>query len=333
MAMIFVSHDIAVVAGLADEIAVMYGGRIVEHGAARPLVHDPRMPYSDALLRSSPRLDQPRGTTLAVIPGRPPSMIGEPARLQLRTRVASGRPNAAGSTSPAARRRRRRPPLRLLAPGGRRWRVAAPPSCARDRPMVLAVTNLVVEYPAAHGERVHAVSDVSFDIAEGETLGLVGESGCGKSTTAEAVTQLVQPPAGSVVLDGIDLSPLDEDALRPLRPRFQMIFQDPLGSLNPRRRVRDIVAEPLRMWRTGEQADWDSAGARDPRRGRSRRRRGRQPATARVLRRPGPAHQHRQGARAAAAAARVRRAGVVARRLGAGADHQPARLDAAAASA
>jgi peptide/nickel transport system ATP-binding protein len=77
MAMIFVSHDIAVVSSLADEVAVMYGGRIVEHGPAHPLVHGPRMPYSEALLRSSPRLDQPRGVALAAIPGRPPSMIGD----------------------------------------------------------------------------------------------------------------------------------------------------------------------------------------------------------------------------------------------------------------
>ncbi len=127
-----------------------------------------------------------------------------------------------------------------------------------DRPMVLAVTNLVVEHPAAHGERVHAVSDVSFDIAEGETLGLVGESGCGKSTTAEAVTQLVRASAGSVCLDGTELTVLDEDHLRPLRPRFQMIFQDPVGSLNPRRRVREIVAQPLRMWRRDDHASWDA---------------------------------------------------------------------------
>ncbi len=125
--------------------------------------------------------------------------------------------------------------------------------------MALTVSNLVVEFPAARGEHVHAVSDVSFDIAEGETLGLVGESGCGKSTTAEAVTQLVRPVSGSVVLDGTELSALDEDTLRSLRPRFQMIFQDPVGSLNPRRRVRDIVAEPLRMWHKDEQGTWNDA--------------------------------------------------------------------------
>jgi len=98
---------------------------------------------------------------------------------------------------------------------------------------------------------VHAVSDISFDVSEGETLGLVGESGCGKSTTGRAVVQLQKPTSGRVVFDGVDLQTLSSNDLREIRPRFQMIFQDPISSLNPRLRVGRLVAEPLRIWKIG----------------------------------------------------------------------------------
>ena len=109
---------------------------------------------------------------------------------------------------------------------------------------MLRVEHLVMEFPGAGG-KVHAVSDVSFDVAPGETLGLVGESGCGKSTTGRAVMQLPRPTSGSVRFEGQELTKLSSKALRSIRPRIQMIFQDPISSLNPRRRVFDIVAEPL----------------------------------------------------------------------------------------
>jgi len=110
---------------------------------------------------------------------------------------------------------------------------------------VLEVEHLVVEFPAGRGQRVHAVSDVSFDVAEGETLGLVGESGCGKSTVARAVLQLPRPTSGTVRVSGRDLTALRGKALRAARRDVQLVFQDPISSLNPRRRVTDLVAEPL----------------------------------------------------------------------------------------
>jgi peptide/nickel transport system ATP-binding protein len=118
--------------------------------------------------------------------------------------------------------------------------------------ILLRAENLVVEFPVGStGLKVHAVSDVSLDIKEGETLGLVGESGCGKSTTGRALMQMPRPTGGEVFFEGNELTKLGGPDLRSVRPRMQMIFQDPISSLNPRRRVFDIVAEPLRIWKRG----------------------------------------------------------------------------------
>ena len=103
---------------------------------------------------------------------------------------------------------------------------------------LLFIENLVVEYPVGGGRHVHAVSDVTLSVKQGETLGLVGESGSGKSSLARALLQLPPPKAGAVVFDGQDLTKMRGQALRAVRPRLQMIFQDPIASLNPRRRGR-----------------------------------------------------------------------------------------------
>jgi peptide/nickel transport system ATP-binding protein len=120
---------------------------------------------------------------------------------------------------------------------------------------LLRVEHLVVEFGAGVGRKVHAVSDVSFDVLRGETLGLVGESGCGKSTTARAVIQMIRPRSGQVNFDGTEMTRLSHKQLRQIRPSLQMIFQDPISSLNPRRRVDDIVAEPLAVWKRGTAAE------------------------------------------------------------------------------
>jgi peptide/nickel transport system ATP-binding protein len=120
---------------------------------------------------------------------------------------------------------------------------------------LLRVEDLTVEFPAGRRGTVHAVSGVSLDVLPGETLSLVGESGCGKSSTGRAIIQLPRPVRGSVVFEGDDLMSVNTSTLRRIRPKLQLIFQDPISSLNPRRTIGDIVEEPLRVWRHGTAAE------------------------------------------------------------------------------
>jgi peptide/nickel transport system ATP-binding protein len=124
---------------------------------------------------------------------------------------------------------------------------------------LLRVEHLNVEFPIGRtGLKVNAVSDLSIDVMPGETLGLVGESGCGKSTTGRAIMQLPRPTGGSIRFEGTELTQLKGEAMRQLRTNVQMIFQDPISSLNPRRKISDIVREPLEIWKIGTSAERDA---------------------------------------------------------------------------
>ena len=121
----------------------------------------------------------------------------------------------------------------------------------RDGDKVLSIEDLIVEFKVGRGKTVKAVSGISFDVLRGETLGIVGESGCGKSTTGRAIMQIPPPTSGSIVFEGAELTEMSSSAVREARTRVQMIFQDPVSSLNPRRSVRDSVLEPLEIWKRG----------------------------------------------------------------------------------
>jgi peptide/nickel transport system ATP-binding protein len=130
--------------------------------------------------------------------------------------------------------------------------VTTEPDTEVGHEVLLEVRDLVVEFPLGGGRTAHAVSGVGFTLRRGETLGLVGESGCGKSTVGKAIVQLLRPTSGEVLFHGEDLVSLPRKALRSVRPKLQMIFQDPVSSLNPRRRVAQIVGEPLDVWGVGD---------------------------------------------------------------------------------
>ena len=223
--MVLITHDLGVVAGRADEIAVMYAGRIVEKAPTTVLFADMKMPYTEALLSSIPKLGE-REPHAARDDPRPSARPREPAGgLQVRAALpvragplprggaAAGRrrrpgtSTAAGSRSGRPRARRRSSATghgQAAARLDRGERLMAGSGTAHLREpsdALLRVEHLVVEFPVGHsGQKVHAVSDVSLDIVEGETLGLVGESGCGKSTTGRAIVQLPRPTSGSVRL-------------------------------------------------------------------------------------------------------------------------------------
>ncbi len=173
------------------------------------------------------------------------------------------------------------------------------------------------------GPAIRAVDGVSFTIGRGETLALVGESGCGKSTVGRTILRLMEPTAGEAIFEGREVFRLEREELRTTRRRMQIVFQDPYSSLNPRMTVGDSIAEGIEIHRLAPQARDPGPGGRPARRGRSRPRI-RVAVPARVLRRPAAADRHRPGPRGRAGVPGLRRTGLGARRLGPGPGPQPA---------
>jgi peptide/nickel transport system ATP-binding protein len=279
MAMIFVTHDLGVIADVADDVVVMYAGQIVEHSDATALFTRPRHPYSEALLNSIPQLTPP-GEPLHFIPGMVPrpDQIPQGCRFHPRCTYANDacvttpvplRAPASGEAAPTGdgaageataismSRCLRQDELRLV--GARE--VAEPPttsaplsaSSADGKESLLVVTGLSKQFPLRSGllqrvtGSVNAVDGVDLTIAPGTTLGLVGESGSGKSTLARLITRLIEPTGGRVVLNGTDITALRGPKLRRERQDMQMVFQDPYSSLDPRQSILEVVGEPLRI--------------------------------------------------------------------------------------
>jgi peptide/nickel transport system ATP-binding protein len=249
VAVVYVSHDLAVVASIADRIAVMYAGRIVEEGPTASLLSRPRHPYTRGLLASVPDLGHPRA--IQSIPGVAVGVGERPAGCAFAPRCLQRSDDRALEEMP---------PLADLR-GGHRVRcfewartpplvvpeLAAPPAVERDAPMLV-----VEELRAEHGGRfdtVVAARDVSFAVAVGECLALVGESGSGKTTIARCVVGLHPLAAGRVLLDGVPLAPRAARRPREARRRIQIVFQNPNDSLNPRHGVGDAVARPAQILR------------------------------------------------------------------------------------
>jgi peptide/nickel transport system ATP-binding protein len=271
MSMLLVTHDMGVIAGWADRVNVMYAGHIVEATTADRLFRRMRHPYTRALLASIPVLEQDKSSHLFSIPGSPPDLTAPPAGCRFAARcsqvtdecrraeppLVSGEPGhlfacwnpvdgplALAAPDPAAP---------AAAPGSAKSAVTAPAGRPRgaDEP-ALTVTDLVKEFAVTSSARsargtVKAVSGVSFSVHAGETFGLVGESGCGKTTIGRMIVALEPPTHGSVHSEGTEVTSLRGNALRSRRRDLQMVFQDPYDSLDPRLRVGAILREPLEI--------------------------------------------------------------------------------------
>ncbi|MDT7796127.1 MAG: glutathione transport system ATP-binding protein, partial [Mycobacterium sp.] len=258
---LIITHDLGVVAEFADRALVMYAGRAVETADVDVLYRDRRMPYTAGLLGSVPRLDAAQGARLVPIPGAPPSAAALPPGCPFAPRC----PLAVDDCRAAE------PELLEITPSHRAacirtdqvaGRSAAqiygistePPAAAPadDVPVVLRVRDLVQTYKLTKGVvfrrqigEVRAVDGVSFELQQGRTLGIVGESGSGKSTTLHQILELSAPQSGSIEVLGADVATLDRHTRRALRGDLQVVFQDPVASLDPRLPVFDVLAEPL----------------------------------------------------------------------------------------
>ncbi|WP_246501463.1 ABC transporter ATP-binding protein [Mesorhizobium caraganae] len=269
MAIIWISHDLSLVAGFVDRVAVMYAGSIVECADVDELFSTTTHPYTIGLLNSIPSLTA-ENTRLVPIKGTPPNVTLPPTFCAFAPRCDYAE----------ARCREQKPPLETVNAGHTtacwRWREVdhlprSPAAAQRVKPAgaagqeaLLTVTDLKVHFPIRRGVlrrqvgAVHAVDGVSFEVLRGETLALVGESGCGKSTTGRAVLGLERPSAGSIVFEGRDYAGATGEELKQRRRDMQMVFQNPFGSLNPRMTVGRIIGEGLRAQKIGTRATRDA---------------------------------------------------------------------------
>ncbi|MEM5452594.1 ABC transporter ATP-binding protein [Paraburkholderia guartelaensis] len=230
MSLLLITHDLGVVADHADRVAVMLAGRKVEEAPTADLFARPRHAYTRGLLGASLNLADDLHYRSWTLP-------------EIRHTAPAGRVDRSDEEAGFVVVPRKVPECTA---SGLQTTDAAP---------LLAVRDLRVAYPQRHGApALHAVDGVSFEIGRGESVGLVGESGCGKSTLSRAIMRLVPVAGGSIALDGTELVPLRERALRPLRRKVQMVFQDPYASLNPRRTVGDILETVLAVNGVGEAA-------------------------------------------------------------------------------
>jgi peptide/nickel transport system ATP-binding protein len=268
MALLLITHDLGIVAQMAQRVAVMYAGQIVEVGSRAAFFRAPQHPYSRKLFDALPTPEK-RGGELAVIHGQVPPLMGEFRGCRFAERCEQ-----------VFNRCREEAPRLIDLPGGQRARCflrergpevarsaalavsAAGTASERERPVLLEVEDLKVHFPIRRGlfkrtvGHVKAVDGVSLAIREGRTLALVGESGCGKTTVGKAILRLLPLCGGRTRFGGTDLAKLPREQLRALRRSMQIIFQDPYASLNPRMRVTDILAEGMRSLGVGaDEAD------------------------------------------------------------------------------
>jgi peptide/nickel transport system ATP-binding protein len=275
MAVILITHDMGVIAGHADRVAVMYGGRVVEQASTTDLFAGPRHRYTEALFESMPTLELSSGADLASIPGTPPVLIGlaPGCRFAPRCRFAESDCTAADPelvTSGSGHQHacvHPRPDLPPAATVNGSVTTATPretvalPRTTPSREPLLQLSDIEKRFRLRRdrltgpARAVHAVSGVSLTVHVGETVGIVGESGCGKTTIGRMLVGLEKPSAGSITFDGRSLSTMGAPEFRRRRRDLQMMFQDSSAALDPRMSVAALVAEPLAAQHVGSRSE------------------------------------------------------------------------------
>jgi oligopeptide/dipeptide ABC transporter ATP-binding protein len=276
MAVLLITHDMGVIAGRTDRVIVMYAGKVAEEAETGELFTRIRHPYSEALLASVPKLDQSRDERLASIPGLPPdlSQAITNCRFAPRCRYATDQcrsedppledaPDSGGLVHrfacfhPVDQSDDERPET-VAATGVLSTAQQTREESLESGERILEVRNLVKEFPVMSGTvfrhqvgSVKAVSGIDFDIRKGETFGLVGESGCGKTTVGRLLVTLDKATSGSIRFEGVHMNSLSSGQLRARRRDLQLMFQDPYASLDPRMRVGSIIREPLKVHSVG----------------------------------------------------------------------------------
>ena len=266
MSILFITHDLGVVAEMADEVVVMYLGLVVERGPVAEVFHDPRHPYTRALLRSNPRHGGARDRRLQVIVGGVPDLLNRPVGCPFHNRCVDAIAGTCDRMDPPALEVGPCHTARCFVADRPPAAVPAAPRAAAEAPMVAAagvqplleIDGLSMHFAQRkgllrrHAAPIQAVNGLSLAVFPGETLGLVGESGCGKTTTGRCIIRTLDPTAGAIRFrqaDGgmVDVARLPKSALLAYRRDVRMIFQDPYSSLDPRMTVADIVGEPLKV--------------------------------------------------------------------------------------
>jgi peptide/nickel transport system ATP-binding protein len=268
IALVVITHNLGIVARYADRVNVMYAARLAEQGSAVNVFTKPLHPYTAGLLRSVPRLDQPRGRRLETIEGLPPNLLDPPVGCRFAPRCLAKQDACVAAQPPLAEVEPHRysaciraKEMAQVGPAGLRLQSANPqPTVAKvlDKAQpLLKVHDLRTYFEVGSrlkilkGMRaeVRAVDGLSFEVFRGETVGLVGESGCGKTTVGRTLLRLEEATSGEIVFDGANVTRARGDALKRYRRQIQVIFQDPYSSLNPRMTIGQIIAEPMRVYK------------------------------------------------------------------------------------
>jgi peptide/nickel transport system ATP-binding protein len=269
MSMLFITHDLGVVAEMADEVVVMYLGMVVERGPVEQVFHDPQHPYTQALLLSNPRHDGVSARRLRVIEGGVPDLLNRPLGCPFHNRCPEAIPGTCDQRMPEPGAVGVDHVVRCWVADSPRVSLPSAPATVADIPQaasisaapgarvpLLEIDDLSMHFAQRRGflrrdvTTIRAVNNLSLSVFPGETVGLVGESGCGKTTTGRCIIRTLDPTGGSIRFrqeDGSaqDVARLPRGALRQYRRQVRMIFQDPYSSLDPRMTVADIVGEPL----------------------------------------------------------------------------------------